>query len=132
MRVGRVDPLRRPTSSIPDSVTGPVLLQPILLTVPIDIKPGSDTNPINLKSKGKIPVAILSTTAFDATQELDENTITFGKAGAENSRAKCSKDTEDVNGDALLDLVCHFNTADTGFEEGDTDEGTPHERFLLF
>src|SRR4029079_18154333 len=37
------------------------------LGVPIDIKPGSTTNPIKLSSTGKIPVAILSTSTFDAT-----------------------------------------------------------------
>ena len=37
------------------------------LPVNIDIKPGSETNTINLGSKGNVPVAILSTTVFDAT-----------------------------------------------------------------
>ena len=35
--------------------------------VTIDIKPGSDPNSINLGSAGVIPVAILSSEAFDAT-----------------------------------------------------------------
>ena len=37
-------------------------------TVGIDIKPGSFPNSINLKGKGVIPVAILSTTTFDVLQ----------------------------------------------------------------
>jgi len=48
---------------------------------------------------------------------------------------KCTKSNEDVNGDGLLDVVCHFNTQDTGFQEGDTEgilqgqtvDGTPIE-----
>jgi hypothetical protein len=36
-------------------------------TVPVDIKPGSDPNSIDTRSRGVIPVAILSTPTFDAT-----------------------------------------------------------------
>lgn len=88
--------------------------------VAIDIKPGSDPNSINPKSKGKIPVAILSGPGFDATTEVDKTSLTFGKTGYENSLKKCTKSDEDVNSDGLLDIVCHFNTQDADFEEGDT------------
>ena len=37
---------------------------PIAEAVPVDVKPGSDVAPINLKSKGELPVAILSTEDF--------------------------------------------------------------------
>jgi len=40
----------------------------LILTVAIDIKPGSDPNAINPNSKGVIPVAILTTPEFDATK----------------------------------------------------------------
>ena len=33
--------------------------------------------------------------------------------------ARCTKSDEDVNGDGLLDIVCHFNTSDAGFGDGD-------------
>jgi len=36
--------------------------------VPLDIKPQSCPNPLNLKSKGVLPVAILGTEDFDVTQ----------------------------------------------------------------
>jgi len=39
--------------------------QPI--TVPVDIKPGGCENPLNVKSKGVLPVAILGTADFDVT-----------------------------------------------------------------
>lgn len=87
----------------------------------IDIKPGSLPNSINPKSKGTIPVAILSTATFDATKEVDKTSLTFGKTGDEESLAKCTKSNEDVNGDGLDDVVCHFNTQDTGFQKGDTE-----------
>jgi len=37
------------------------------LEVLVDIKPGSYPNPLNVKSKGVLPVAILGTTAFDVS-----------------------------------------------------------------
>ena len=86
----------------------------------IDIKPGSCPNSINPKSRGTIPVAILSTD-FDAPSEVDQSSLTFGRAGDEDSLALCTKSAEDVNGDGLLDQVCHFNTQDTGFRCGDTE-----------
>ncbi len=42
--------------------------------VDIDIKPGSCPNPLNTKSKGVLPVAILGTTDFDAN-DVDVSTV---------------------------------------------------------
>ena len=92
-----------------------------VIPVDIDIKPGSDPNSINPKSRGTIPVAILSTPDFDATSEVDKLSLTFGSTGDEESLAKCTKSNEDVSGDGLDDIVCHFNTQDTGFQQGDTE-----------
>ena len=91
----------------------------VTVLVSIDIKPGSDPNSVNPRSKGKIPVAILSTADFDATTEVDKGSLTFGRTGDEDSLARCTKSDEDVNGDGLLDIVCHFNTSDAGFGDGD-------------
>jgi|GEM_PF-4357631 len=98
--------------------------------VQIDIKPGSDPNSINLKSKGTIPVAILSTEGFNAPDEVNPSSLKFGPEGEEgaqineiggkrNPKPHCG--VEDVNDDGLPDLVCHFKTQDTGFESGDTE-----------
>jgi len=46
--------------------------------------------------------------------------LTFGATGAEQSLAFCGKDGEDINGDRLPDLVCHFYTRSTGFIPTDT------------
>jgi hypothetical protein len=91
-----------------------------VIPVDIDIKPGSFPNSINMNSKGTIPVAIISTSEFDAPSRVDKDSLTFGRTGNEDSLAKCTKSNEDVNGDGLLDVVCHFNTQDTGFMDGDT------------
>ena len=88
--------------------------------VTIDVKPGSQSNPLNPKSSGKIPVAILSTPGFDAPSAVDKTSLTFGRTGDELSLAFCNKKGEDVNDDGLLDLVCHFKTKFAGFQMGDT------------
>lgn len=88
------------------------------MTVTIDIKPGEGAAPINTKSKGTIPVAVLSSPTFDAVAQVDQTSLTFGHAGNEKSLAFCSG-PQDVNGDGLLDLVCHFNTPLTQFQAAD-------------
>ena len=96
--------------------------QPVcVVEVGIDIKPGSDPNSINPQSKGKVPVAILSTMDFHAPGELDLESLTFGRTGDEASLAFCSAGPEDVDGDGYDDLVCHFDTSATGFQCGDTE-----------
>ena len=87
--------------------------------VQIDIMPGDDPNEINTKSKGLIPVAIVSTVDIDFT-DLDGSSLTFGRSGDEASLKSCATAGEDVNGDGLLDLVCHFRTRRIGFQIGDT------------
>jgi hypothetical protein len=101
-------------SSSPD---GKITLNPLQLTVPVDIKPGSSTNPIYLKSQGVIPVAILSTSVFDATT-VDPLTVQFGPNGAVASSNPWH--LEDVNGDGKLDMVLQFNTQQTGIRSTDT------------
>ncbi|MBC8458350.1 MAG: hypothetical protein H8D67_10180 [Deltaproteobacteria bacterium] len=86
--------------------------------VDIDIKLGSESNSINLKSKGVIPVAILSTDCFDATT-IDGSTVKFCPAGA--APAHDAGHLEDVNGDGNLDWVGYFKTQETGLSSGDTE-----------
>jgi len=90
------------------------------IPVAIDIKPGSFPNSINPKSRGTIPVGILSSSTFDAPTSVDRTSLTFGRTGNEQSLAFCNSSPEDVNVDGFLDLVCHFNTQQTGFQAGDT------------
>jgi hypothetical protein len=92
----------------------------LVTPVDISIKPGSSPSPINPKSHGTTPVAILSTSTFNAVTSVDPTTLTFGRTGTEQSLAFCNTGGEDVNGDGLLDLVCHFQTQLTGFQSGDT------------
>lgn len=72
-------------------------------TVSIDIKPGSDTNPINLKSKGLVPVAVLSAGGFDAGT-VDSATVFL------EGIAPLRWTTEDVDGDGDNDMLFFFET----------------------
>jgi PKD repeat protein len=82
--------------------------------VEILIQPGSDPlTPVNLKRGGTLPVAVLSTPDFDAT-EIDPSTAVLGdETGADTPVAQKNNGTweaytEDVNGDGLQDLVLMF------------------------
>jgi hypothetical protein len=91
------------------------------ISAPIDIKPGGTPNSINSKSSGKTPVAILSSVAFNAPTDVAPTSLTFGRTGDESSLSLCNQKAEDVNGDRLPDLVCHFDSTNTGFRSGDTE-----------
>ena len=99
----------------------PAILVSTAQNVTIDIKPGSDPNSINLSSAGVIPVAILSTSAFDA-RSIDPETLFLAGAsvGMMGKSGKLLCHVEDVNGDGLPDLVCDFETAELLLQPGDT------------
>jgi hypothetical protein len=64
-------------------------------------------------------VAILSTDNFNAPESVNQGTLTFGRTGDEKSHTHCN--TEDVDGDGDLDLVCFFNIPETGIQAGDEE-----------
>jgi len=85
----------------------------------IDIKPDSDTNTINPRSRGIIPVAILGSDTFDVA-DVDVGTLAFGTGAAQPTDKKGSQIT-DMNSDGFADLVSHYRTAETGIAFGDTE-----------
>ena len=104
-----------------DSAVGTLSISVVEPFIPIDIKPSSDPNSINLKSKGLIPLAILSDADFSAITEIDVSTVKFGPADAEDgASAAHSGHVDDVNGDGYLGAVIHFPTQDTGIGPDDT------------
>ena len=80
----------------------------------IDIKPGSDDNSINLKSKGVVPVAVLTTDDFDAGT-IDPGTVLFAGVGPVRSTL------EDVDGDGDLDMLFHFKTQELVLDKNSTE-----------
>lgn len=93
------------------------------LLVTIDIEPGRDNNRVRL-NKDRVRVAILSTTEFDAVEQVDWSSLTFGRTGDEESlrrrgsgRPHCNR--KKVNEDRLRDLECKFESYLTGFEAHD-------------
>lgn len=90
-----------------------------LLHISIDVKPGEandEPSPVNPKSHGKLPVALLSAADFNAL-DVAVVSLAFGAKGDESSLSKCHQDGQDFNGDGRLDLLCHFETQNAGFSE---------------
>lgn len=103
--------------AVSGTTQGPVKA-PSVVAIAIDIKPGSAPNSINPASKGVLPVAILTTSSFDAAS-VDLGTVRFGPGQAQEAHG--TEHSEDVDGDGDTDLVLHFATQDTGIHCGDTE-----------
>ncbi len=97
-----------------------------VVTVEIDIKPGSFPNGLNPGKKGKTPVAIQTTDTFDATT-VDPTTVRFGATGTEAAPLQYALEDWDRDGDT--DLVLHFDTPSTGIACGDTSAFLTGETF---
>jgi len=108
-------------------------------TVSIDIKPGSDSNPIRPSGAGSLPVAILGSDTFDVTG-VDVTTLAFGPDEAAPSHdltkpGAFADHLRDINGDGLPDLVSHYQIQQTGISPNDLEAciageilgGTPFE-----
>ena len=94
-----------------------LLTSPPVALVSIDVKPGSFPNSINPRSRGVIPVAIVTTATFDATT-VNPATVRFGPTGKESASAQAA--LADVDGDGDIDLILHFRTQATGIKCGVT------------
>lgn len=89
----------------------------VVITATIDIKPADDVNevdlenPINLNSRGELPVAILTSLNFDALT-VDETTVEFGDPQLVARGIVNRSAIEDVDGDGSLDLLLFFSVQD--------------------
>jgi len=90
------------------------------ISVIIDIKPGSEPNCFNNDGHGVIPVAILSSADFDATQ-VDPSTILLDGQGVRVvGKGNIQAHIEDVDGDGLEDLVVQIEDVDGTYKQGNT------------
>ena len=92
-----------------------------VISIAIDIKPGSDPNCFNNNGLGVVPVAILGSSSFDATQ-IDAGSVSLdGQAvKAAGKSNKLLAHTEDVNGDGYMDLVVQIQDTDGTYQTGET------------
>ena len=79
-----------------------------IINVDIDIKPGSYPNSINIYSKGKVPVAVLTDDDFDASV-VDPDSIVFLDASPVHWAL------EDLDDDSDLDMILQFKTQELDF-----------------
>lgn len=110
-----------------------VQIVPPPVAVEIDILPGSEKNPLNLMSRGVVPVALLGSEELDV-DAVDRSTLVLGPAGAPPAH-KRGGHRFDVNRDGFPDLVSHYRRSEAGIAFGDTEacvagetlDGTPFE-----
>jgi len=91
---------------------------PLGVAFEIDIKPGRAENFVNMRKKGVIPVAVLTTDGFDAFT-VDTGSVRFGPNQAECSHGRMR--VKDVDRDGDLDLLLRFRTQETGIALGDME-----------
>jgi hypothetical protein len=100
------------------------------IEVPVYIKPGSCPNPLNIKSKGVLPVAILGTPDFDVNT-IDVNSIilngvtpirsAYEDVTAPSELEPC--DCESLDPDSFEDLVLKFDKQAIIETLGDVQDG---------
>ncbi len=101
-----------------------------ILEATIDIKPGSCPNPLNVKSKGVLPVAILGTEDFDVFY-IDVASITLEgispiRSGYEDVATPFEGeicDCHELGADGYLDLTLKFKIQDIVDVLGEVNDG---------
>jgi len=102
--------------------------------IPVDVKPGSDVNPLNLRSKGVLPVAILGSADFDVTLIDPASLLLNGVAPLRWSYEDvCTNDDmltdTDFDGndgdmpDGYQDMTLKFSTQEIAASLGDVARG---------
>ncbi|MHC4527249.1 MAG: SUMF1/EgtB/PvdO family nonheme iron enzyme, partial [Planctomycetota bacterium] len=91
---------------------------PMPVRVEVDVKPGGCPNPLNLKSRGVLPVAVLGTEEFDASA-IDPASIRLAgvapvRSGLEDVSASVADGNEcdctETGADGFVDLTLKFKT----------------------
>ncbi len=69
----------------------------------VDFRPGSTADTLNLRSQGRVPVALFGSISLDAG-DIEQDSLTL--SGVPEDHAAF----EDIDGDGILDLILHFRT----------------------
>jgi hypothetical protein len=85
--------------------------------VNLDVLPGDSANKVYPNGSGKLPVAVLSSAEFDATQ-VDPATLRFGSAEATIAEAVSVSDVDSQFGD---DITAKFKVQESGIFCNDTE-----------
>ena len=95
-----------------------------IIPVYVDLRPGSCPNPVNIKNKGVLPVAILGSDEFDV-DTIDPNTIMLSREGVDGVKVSSVNwsyedvatpyqgdlcGCHDLNGDGYKDMTLKFST----------------------
>lgn len=95
----------------------PTIFFAVATPVAIDVRPGVESNQVFPNKSGKLPVAVLSSADFDATQ-VNPASLEFGSAEA---TIVDSVIIDDVDGEYGDDSVAKFNVAEAGIFCDDTE-----------
>jgi len=107
-----------------DDITYTTAATPAPIMVNIDIQPKKDVNVINIKSSGKVGVAILTEGEFYAL-DVNPDTVRFGPNQALSSRYT----VVDIDKDGDDDLLVYFRIQELGISYGDTNATLTAELF---
>jgi hypothetical protein len=125
-----------PSSAFDDGFAIDDLVFEATQEVPVDIKPTSCPNPLNTKSRGVLPVAILGTVDFDATQ-VDITTVALAGVSAILDKYEMEDVATPFNGisdddchdctedgpDGFMDIVLYFYSQDIVDAIGSVEDG---------
>ncbi|MGI0024041.1 MAG: serine hydrolase [Nitrososphaera sp.] len=137
-----IEPINKVDPDLSNNVAEVSVGVECVIPVQINIRPGSFSNPVNLKSHGAIPLAILTTAegeyglpvAIDATM-IDPLSVLFGTRDAllntnspggatETHGTDHPEDTlelDEVTSDGDLDMILHFKSSESGLVATDTE-----------
>lgn len=87
-----------------------VVARSLTNTVALDVKPGEDPNRIELSQGGKVSVAVLSSSTFDAAG-IDPESVVFAGAPVFEKNGVPVTSLEYVNQDSRKDLVLKFSVS---------------------
>ncbi|MBT3294237.1 MAG: hypothetical protein HN919_19530 [Verrucomicrobia bacterium] len=89
----------------------------------VDIKPGSDANPVNVNSRGVLPVALVATETIDPTL-LDPASFVLDDIPPLRWQWADVSSPDHTGPDGLIDLLFFFDSVEVGAALADLPDGT--------